>query len=112
MTEANHSEEIITELETEIEALKSALAEHEETSEAKRVIDFAKLKNAISDSAKDVLDTIKPVIEKFEEPSRAAVAKVGNRVSDNPFLSIIIAFGAGIVIGKILDCQCCRKEEE
>lgn len=59
------------------------------------------------------MEAIKPVIAKYEEPSRAAVAKVGGKVSDNPFLSVVVAFGAGIVIGTILN-YCCggRGEEE
>jgi ElaB/YqjD/DUF883 family membrane-anchored ribosome-binding protein len=112
MTDAGSSEEKMMELESEVETLKETIAEHEEKAEAKRMVDFVKLKDAINSSAKEVLDAIKPVIEKYEEPGRAAVSKVERRVADNPFLSVVIAFGAGIVIGKLLDYHCCRKEEE
>ena len=95
MTEVKTSEDVIMELKAEIEALKCAIAEQQEKAEAKRM-----------------LAAVKPVIEKYEEPGRAAVAKVGTRVSDNPFLSVVIAFGAGIVIGKLLDYCCWRSEEE
>ena len=90
MTEVNKSEDVVMELKAEIEALKCAM----------------------DDGAKSLLAAVRPVIEKYEEPGRAAVAKVGTRVSDNPFLSVVIAFGAGIVIGKLLDYCCWRAEEE
>jgi len=112
MADVSGNEEKIMELESEVGSLKEALAEHEETTEAKRIIDFAKLKDAISASAKEIIDAIKPVIEKYEEPGKAAVSKVERKVADNPFLSVVLAFGAGIVIGKLLDCHCSRKEEE
>ena len=112
MTEVKTSEDVIMELKTEIEALKCAIAEQQEKAEAKRVIDFNKVKSTLDDGAKTLLAAVKPVIEKYEEPGRAAVAKVGTRVSDNPFLSVVIAFGAGIVIGKLLDYCCWRPEEE
>lgn len=111
MTEGKNNDERIVELEAEIEELKNALAEHQEKNEAKRLIDFNKVKTAIDDSARGIMAAVKPVIEKYEEPGRAAVAKVGNRVSDNPFLSVMVAFGVGIVIGKIIDCCCCGKED-
>ncbi len=112
MTEAKTNEDIIMELKTEIEALKCAIAEQQEEAEAKRTIDFNKVKSTLDDGAKSLLAAIRPVIDKYEEPGRAAVAKVSNRVSDNPFLSVIIAFGAGIVIGKLLDYCCWRSEED
>lgn len=111
MMEENNNQQRVVDLEAEVEALKGALEEQQQTAETKRLIDFAKVKGAVDEGAKKVLEAIKPVIEKYEEPSRAAVAKVGGKVSDNPFLSVIVAFGAGIIIGKVLDC-CCRHEEE
>ena len=78
----------------------------------RKYFDIEKIRSAIDDGTKSVIEAIKPVVEKYEEPSRAAVARVGGKVSDNPFLSVVVAFGAGIVIGKILDCCCCRDYEE
>ena len=112
MTEVKTSEDVIMELKAEIEALKWAIAEQQEKAEAKRIIDLNKIKGTLDEGAKSLLAAVKPVIEKYEEPGRAAVAKVGTRVSDNPFLSVVIAFGAGIVIGKLLDYCCWRSEEE
>lgn len=112
MTEVKTNEEIIMELKDEIETLKCAIAEQQEKAEAKRIIDFNKVKNTLDDGAKNLLEAVKPMIERYEEPGRVAVAKVGTRVSDNPFLSVIIAFGSGIVIGKLLDYCCWRADEE
>jgi len=110
MTEANGRELEIEELESQIADLKEEIAEQHETAEEKRVIDFTKIKGAIDDSARGVIDTIKPYIEKYQQPGKEAVAKVGEKVSDNPFLSVVIAFGAGIVIGKLLDLCAGRKD--
>lgn len=110
MTEA--SEQRIIELEAEVAALKDALAAQQDNAvNTRKYFDIDKIRSAIDDGTKSVIEAIKPVVEKYEEPSRAAVARVGGKVSDNPFLSVVVAFGAGIVIGKILDC-CCRGYEE
>lgn len=112
MTDIN-SEQRIAELEAQILVLKDALAAQHEELEAKRSIDFDKVKKAVDNSAQTVLNAVRPIIERYEEPSRAAVAKVGSKVSDNPFLSVVVAFGAGIVIGELLKCCCrCDCEEE
>lgn len=108
MTEA--SEQRIIELEAEVAALKDALAAQQEAG-AKKYFDLDKVRTAIDEGTRNVIDAVKPLVEKYEEPSRAAVEKVGGKVSDNPFLSVVVAFGAGIVIGKILDC-CCRGCDE
>ncbi len=55
MTEVNKSEDIIMELKAEIEALKCAIAEQKEKAEAKRIIDFNKVKNTLDDGAKTLL---------------------------------------------------------
>lgn len=96
----------IEELEAEVAALKNALAAQHTAAETKRVVDFDKIKSAIDSSAKTVLEAVKPVVAKYQEPGRAAVEKVGGKVSENPFLSVVAAFGAGIVIGKLLELAC------
>ncbi|MDD4159834.1 MAG: hypothetical protein PHO18_02685, partial [Synergistaceae bacterium] len=77
MTDVKTSEDVILELKAEIEALKCAFAEQQEKAEAKRIIDFNKVKSTLDDGAKTLLAAVKPVIEKYEEPGRAAVSKVG-----------------------------------
>ena len=107
---AEDSEQRVAELEAEIATLKDALAAQQESGQ-KKYFDLEKIKNAVDAGSQKVLEAIKPIVSKYEEPSRAAVARVGGKVSDNPFLSVVVAFGAGIVIGKILDC-CCRSYNE
>ena len=102
MAEEN-SEQRIEELETEIAALKNALAAQDKAAQARRVVDFAKVRKAIDDSAKNVMDTVKPIVVKCSEPGRAAAEKVGATVSDNPIVSVVAAFGIGIIIGKLLE---------
>ena len=101
------NEERIAELEAKIQELEGALGAQNESEEKKHLVDFAKVKGAIDSSAEYVLNAIRPVMERYEEPSKAAVAKVGGKVSENPFLSVAVAFGAGIVIGTVLN-YCCK----
>jgi len=103
---AEDSEQRVAELEAEIATLKDALAAQQESA-PKKYVDFEKIKSAVDAGSQKVIEAIKPIVAKYEEPSRAAVAKVGGKVADNPFLSVVVAFGAGIVIGKLLDL-CCR----
>ena len=107
------NEQRIAELEAQLLLLKDALASQQAEAEANRKFDFGKVKDAIDDSAKSVMEFVRPVIDKYEEPGRAAVEKVSTKVSDNPFLSVTVAFGAGIVIGTVLNycCKCGRDEE-
>ena len=109
MTDIN-SEERIAELEAQVKALQNALTVQQST-ETKPLIDFKKVKSAIDDGSEYVIKAMRPLIEKYEEPSKAAVAKVETKVSDNPFLSVAVAFGAGIVIGTVLN-YCCKKSSE
>ena len=110
---AEDSEQRIAELEAEIATLKDALAAQQESS-PKKYVDLEKIKNAVDASSQKVIEAIKPILAKYEEPGRAAAAKVGGKVSENPFLSVVVAFGAGIMIGKLLDlcCRGCGEEEE
>ncbi len=107
MTDIN-SEERIAELEAQVEALREALEAQQECAQTKPLIDFTKVKSAIDDGSEYVINAMKPLIEKYEAPSKAAVAKVENKVTDNPFLSVAVAFGAGIVIGTVLN-YCSKK---
>ena len=110
MTEVKTSEDVIMELKAEIEALKCAIAEQQEKAEAKRIIDLNKIKGTLDEGAKSLLAAVKPVIENTRSEGR--LSPKSGQVSDNPFLSVVIAFGAGIVIGKLLDYCCWRSEEE
>ncbi|NLV81694.1 MAG: hypothetical protein GXZ18_01620 [Synergistaceae bacterium] len=92
------AEQSIEELKEEVESLKELLA-----NKVPRRVNFDKLKEALGDGSDYVLNAIRPIIERYEEPGKQAVEKVGTRVSDNPFLSVAAAFGAGIVIGTVLN---------
>ncbi|MGI6442949.1 MAG: hypothetical protein GXZ13_06565 [Synergistaceae bacterium] len=89
----------------ELEDLKNeirALKEHIEGNAVKK-LDFDKLKEKLGSGSDYVLNAIRPIIEKYENPSRQMAEKVETKVAENPFLSLVVAFGAGIVIGSLLN---------
>lgn len=92
----------IEELKAEVESLKELLA-----ARSHRGVNLDKLKEALGDGSDYMLDAIRPIIAKYEEPTKQAVEKASLKVSDNPFLSVTVAFGAGIVIGTVLNF-CCK----
>jgi ElaB/YqjD/DUF883 family membrane-anchored ribosome-binding protein len=108
---AEENNERISELETEIAALKKALAAQSEALESRSVVDFAKIKKVIDDGTKNMIDAVKPVVQKCSEPGKAAAEKVGVKVSENPIISVIAAFGVGIVIGKLLELSLSDNEK-
>lgn len=108
---AEENNERIVELETEIAALKKALAAQSEVLESRSVVDFAKIKKAIDDGTKSMVEAVKPVVQKCSEPGKVAAEKVGAKVSENPIISVIAAFGVGIVIGKLLELSLSCREK-
>lgn len=89
----------------ELEDLKNeirALKEHLEGGSGRKV-SFDKLKETLGSGSDYILNTIRPIIEKYENPSRQVAEKVETKVAENPFLSLVVAFGAGIVIGSLLN---------
>lgn len=121
MTEVNKRDngellgEYIDELspEKQIERLEARVEELTAELSAKQTpkIDLGKIKSALDGGTDYVLNAIKPVIDKYEQPTRDAVSKAGGKVSDNPFLSVAVAFGAGINIGTVLNC-CCKSSDD
>lgn len=89
----------------ELEDLKNeirVLKEHLEGGSGRKV-SFDKLKETLGSGSDYILNTIRPIIEKYENPSRQVAEKVETKVAENPFLSLVVAFGAGIVIGSLLN---------
>ncbi|MDO5562353.1 MAG: hypothetical protein Q4F74_01935 [Synergistaceae bacterium] len=99
-------EKQIERLEARVEELTAALDAKVESK-----VDLTKIKNALNGGTDYVLNAIRPVIDKYEQPTKEAVAKAGGKVSDNPFLSVAVAFGAGIIIGTVLN-HCCKSSDD
>lgn len=98
----NDAKNKVEELKEEVESLKELLA-----ARSHRGVNLDKLKEALGDGSDYLLDAIRPIVEKYEKPTKQAVEKASIKVSDNPFLSVTVAFGAGIVIGTVLNF-CCK----
>lgn len=103
--------ERIEELEAELADLKEVLEGYKEEAEDAVETKIEKVRSVLEAKADDLMASVKPVLDKYEESGKAAVGKVGDKVADNPFMSVVVAFGAGIVIGKLLD-MCCKENRE
>lgn len=66
-------------------------------------LNFEKLKEKVGSGSDYILNAIKPIIEKYEEPGRQVVEKVETKVSESPFISVAAAFGVGVMVGTILN---------
>ncbi|MDL2297811.1 hypothetical protein LJC40_01505 [Synergistaceae bacterium OttesenSCG-928-D05] len=62
-----------------------------------------KMKKHIGRRSEELLDELMPIIEKYQGSGREVVERVENKVCDNPLLSLAVAFGAGLIIGRLLD---------
>lgn len=61
------------------------------------------LKNLGADRGQEGLDAVKRAAAATESQVKAAVKSVEDQVSERPFPSVLVAFGLGFLIGKLLD---------
>ena len=91
----------IQEMQDEISSLRAQLAEKMDTggaSDVKTMFEegFAKLHEAVE-------PIVKRANVRIGDPTREAVARVEEKISIHPFAAVMIALGAGLVVGKLLD---------
>lgn len=124
--------ERMEEMKLEIAALKEALAQKaediaEEGGEHFRhgvhSIDLGKIRSMLEEGFEKVTETLRPLVEtagrRISGPTRAAVAKAEEKIVVNPFTAVVVALGAGYVIGKICTmatryyhCSCEEDDED
>lgn len=61
------------------------------------------MKKELRRKTDDLVEELAPVIEKYKNSGKEAVAKVEDTISEKPLTSLLLAFTAGIIIGKLLD---------
>lgn len=122
--------ERMEEMKLEIAALKEALAEKAEAAEkcepeenGFQHLDLHKIKGMLEEGFEKLNAALHPLLEKtgqkISEPTRAAVAKVEEKISVKPLTAVVIALGAGFILGKMCalaahhyHCDCYDDDEE
>lgn len=102
---ANDMAEQMETMKREIKSLREKLAEKEA-----KVInnnpDLGKIKEMLEEGFAKVTDAVRPVIEaanhKIGEPAKAVASRVEDHIVVHPFMSIVCALGAGLIIGKLM----------
>ena len=61
----------------------------------------------IRSGAGRLYDELSPFVEKYKEEREAAMRAVCTKISEHPLISVAAAFGAGLVIAKLLDNKVC-----
>lgn len=93
-------------MKAEIASLKDNLVERE-ASVAKNMPDMGKIKSLFEDAFAKLIETIRPVLDganrSISEPAKAVASKVEEKIIIHPFTAVMIALGAGIVIGKTIN---------
>lgn len=69
--------------------------------------DFASLTNTLKDMSSDYAQhgqaRVKDAADKVQQQARDSYGRVQSEVESHPMSSVAIAFGIGLVLGKILD---------
>ena len=91
------------EMQDEISKLKSQLEAKE-----KEIADKAPdLKCMFEEGFAKLHEAVKPLVDKANikigEPTKEAVARMEEKISIHPFAAVMIALGAGLIVGKLLD---------
>lgn len=64
---------------------------------------FRRMKRELRRKTDDLVEELTPIIEKYKNSGKEAVAKVEDTIAEKPITSLLLAFTAGIIIGKLLD---------
>ncbi len=101
----------IEEMKREISSLKEQLEEKRREIARQTGPELSHVKEMIEEGLAKVAETVKPVMgeanRKIAEPTVAAVRTLEKSIAAHPFAAILIAAGAGLVIGKV-----CRLSEQ
>lgn len=61
------------------------------------------MKRLGSDRGQEGVNAVKRAADTTERQARAAVQSIEDQISERPFPSVLVAFGLGFLIGKLLD---------
>ena len=91
----------IHEMQDEISSLRAQLAEKADTGKA------SDIKTMFEEGFAKLHEAVEPIVKranaKIGDPTREAVAHMEEKISIHPFAAVMIALGAGLIVGKLLD---------
>ena len=91
----------ILELEAKLQELAKMAGE--EISEGKEAL----LEN-IKNGAERLYKDLTPFVEKYKEERDQAMRAAGTKICEHPFISVAAAFGAGLLIARLLENKVCH----
>lgn len=86
-----------------LEELKEDVLDYADESIRDSECRFRQMKRELRRKTDDLAEELAPIIEKYKSSGREAVAKVEDKIAEKPITSLLLAFTAGIIIGKLLD---------
>lgn len=95
----------VDKLHEDIEELKEKVREigEDTTEEGMRRLD--RLHQQLHVKAGELMEAYAPLLEKYRESGKAAVRNVEAKVAEKPLSALLLAFGAGVIIGTLCRCH-------
>lgn len=107
-----NAEEEIETLKRELNEMKESVQEYAEDALSEGGRKFRGFKKELRGKTENLLDEITPIIEKYRDSGKEIVYKVEDKIIEKPVTSLLLAFVAGLAVGKLLDSgrRCCRHD--
>lgn len=104
MMEETNMEEV-SKLHEEIEELKEKFEEldGDTTDEGRRTM--CRLQKQLYAKTVELMDAYAPMLQKYKDSGKEIVRSVETKVAEKPLPSLLVAFGAGLVIGCLCRCR-------
>lgn len=102
----------VSKIHEEIEELKEKVKELGEDSTEDYARALGKLHRQLHDKADELMEVYGSLLSKYRESGKDAMRGVGAKVAERPVASLLLAFGAGLVIGHICRCGCRHRHGE
>lgn len=101
MTKNGREMENINKLQEEIDDLKDSIQEYAEDLTEEGKDKLCRLHEQLHRRHEELIDRYGPVFERYRESGREIVHNVEERVAEKPLAALLLAFGAGLVIGSL-----------
>lgn len=105
--EAKNSQDEYNQVKQDLQTLRDDLSKLTQAVSEGQKNNISSLRDEIRRESRDVFDQVKKrgdeALNRAKETGDKAVNDVENRIEDRPFLSILIMFLAGVLVGKLFD---------
>ncbi len=90
-------------LREDVARLRADLAKIAESLKDIGVEEAVRTKSAVGEMAQALIDEVRTAFESAKGKGKSSVEAVEHKIGDRPFVSLLTAFGTGIILGKMLD---------